>query len=69
MLYKEMDLEFLTEENLPEKVSHVSANPNLIRETFDNYLRRGMIDVVNPSKPLRGFGRRVPIYKFHRAHN
>ena len=44
----------------------VSANSNLIRESFDNYLRRGMIDNdVDPSKPLKK--RRIPKYKFHTA--
>jgi len=39
----------------------------LIREQFDSYLRRGMIDPVIPEKKVSD--RRIPRFKFHNAHN
>ena len=62
-----MQEEFVIEDDLKEKITQVSANSNLIRETFDNYLRRGMIDPIIPYKPVKD--RRIPKFKHHNAHN
>ena len=60
-----LDEELQAEDDMKEKVSHVKANSNLIREAFDNYLRRGMIDPMNPTKSIKD--RRIPRYKHHTA--
>jgi hypothetical protein len=51
--YAKADEEFIAEDELKETIRHVKANSNLIRETFDNYLRRGLIEPVDPSKPVK----------------
>ena len=61
--YQMRDQEFAAEDGLKDRIRKVPASTNLIREAFDNYLRRGIIDPINPCKPVER--RKMPKFKFH----